>query len=377
MDFEIFGENHNPTKSNPVRWGVNTMKRFVKIVILAVIFISVGIIGGRWFIKMKNNPSATDLKIYGNIDIRDANLALNEQERIAEIFVEEGDRVKKGQVLARLQTHRLEAQIQEAEAQIAAQQEVVKRLEAGTRPQEIEQARAEVAAVKATVRNSMLNFERISKTSGAGATSQQALDNARAQLDVDQAQLKVKEKALNLALEGPRKEDIAAAKNTLEALKASLSLLKIRLADMTLISPSPGIIRNRILEPGEMASPNQPVVTLALTDPKWVRAYVSEPDLGRINLGMKAKILSDSFPDQSFEGWIGFISPVAEFTPKTVETEDLRTKLVYEVRVFVHDSEDLLRLGMPVTVIVDSTVRSDASGDNGAPAQNSAKPAQG
>lgn len=377
MDFEIFGENHNPTKSNPVRWVVNTMKRFVKIVILAVIFISVGVIGGRWFIKMKNNPSATDLKIYGNIDIRDANLAFNEQERIAEIFVEEGDRVKKGQVLARLQTHRLEAQIQEAEAQIAAQQEVVKRLEAGTRPQEIEQARAEVAAVKATVRNSMLNFERISKTSGAGATSQQALDNARAQLDVDQAQLKVKEKALNLALEGPRKEDIAAAKNTLEALKASLSLLKIRLADMTLISPSPGIIRNRILEPGEMASPNQPVVTLALTDPKWVRAYVPEPDLGRINLGMKAKILSDSFPDQSFEGWIGFISPVAEFTPKTVETEDLRTKLVYEVRVFVHDSEDLLRLGMPVTVIVDSTVRSDASGDNGAPAQNSAKPAQG
>jgi HlyD family secretion protein len=223
----------------------------------------------------------------------------------------------------------------------------------------------------------MLNFERISKTSGAGATSQQALDNARAQLDVDQAQLKVKEKALNLALEGPRKEDIAAAKNTLEALKASFSLLKIRLADMTLISPSPGIIRNRILEPGEMASPNQPVVTLALTDPKWVRAYVPEPDLGRIKLGMKAKILSDSFADQSFEGWIGFISPVAEFTPKTVETEDLRTKLVYEVRVFVHDSEDLLRLGMPVTVIVDSTVRSDASGGNGAPARNSAKPDQG
>jgi HlyD family secretion protein len=377
MDFEIFRQKYNPTKSIPVGWSINTMKRFFKIVILAVIFISVGVLGGRWFIKMKNNPFATELKIYGNIDIRDASLAFNEQERIDEIFVEEGDCVKKGQVLAILQTNRLEAQIQEAEAQIAGQQEVVKRLEAGTRPQEIEQARAEVAAAKATVRNSMLNFERISKTSGAGATSQQALDNARAQLDVDQAQLKVKEKALNLALEGPRKEDIAAAKNTLEALKASLSLLKIRLADMTLISPSLGIIRNRILEPGEMASPNQPVVTLALIDPKWVRAYVPEPDLGRIKLGMKAKILSDSFADQSFEGWIGFISPVAEFTPKTVETEDLRTKLVYEVRVFVHDSEDLLRLGMPVTVIVDSTVRSDASGGNGVPAQNSAKPDQG
>jgi len=353
------------------------MKRFFKIFILAVIFISIGVLGGRWFIKMKSNPSATELKIYGNIDIRDANLAFNEQERITQVFVEEGDRVTAGRVLATLQTNRLEAQIEEAEAKIGAQQEMVKRLEAGSRPQEIEQARAEVAAAKATVRNSMLNFERISKTSGAGATSQQAMDNARAQLDVDRAQLKVKEKALNLTLEGPRKEDIAAAKNTLEALKGSLSLLKIRVVDMTLISPSPGIIRNRILEPGEMASPNQPVVTLALTDPKWVRAYVAEPDLGRINLGMKAKILSDSFPDQSFEGWIGFISPVAEFTPKTVETEDLRTKLVYEVRVFVHDTEDLLRLGMPVTVNVDSTVRSDASGGNGAPAQNPSKPDQG
>jgi HlyD family secretion protein len=353
------------------------MKRFFKIVILAVIFISVGVLGGWWFIKMKDNPSATELKIYGNIDIRDANLAFNEQERIAQVLVEEGDRVTAGRVLAILQSNRLEAQIQEAEAQIAAQQEVVKRLETGTRPQEIEQARAEMAAAKATVQNSMLNFGRISKTSGAGATSQQALDNARAQLDVDQAQLKVKEKALNLALEGPRKEDIAEAKKTLEALKASLSLLKIRLADMTLISPSPGIIRNRILEPGEMASPNQPVVTLALTDPKWVRAYVPEPDLGRINLGMKAGILSDSFPDKTFDGWIGFISPVAEFTPKTVETEDLRTKLVYEVRVFVHDSKDLLRLGMPVTVIVDRTVSPGVSGGIGVPAQKTAHPDQG
>jgi HlyD family secretion protein len=137
------------------------------------------------------------------------------------------------------------------------------------------------------------------------------------------------------------------------------------------------VIQNRNLEPGEMASLDRPVVTLALIDPKWVRAYVPEPDLGRIKLGMTAKILSDSFPDQTFDGWIGFISPVAEFTPKTVETEDLRTKLVYEVRVFVHDSKDLLRLGMPVTVIVDRTDSSGAPGGSMAPAQHPAKSDQG
>ena len=377
MDFEIFEQNHNSIKFIPERWSIHTMKRVLKIVILAVLFISIGVLGSQLFIRMKNNSSATGLKIYGNIDIRDANLAFNEQERIAEIFVEEGDRVKKGQVLARLKTHRLDAQIKEVEAQIAAQKEVVKRFEAGTRWQEIEQVRAEVTAAEARVRNTRLNFERIKKTSGAGATSQQALDNARAQLDVDQAQLKVKEKALNLALEGPRKEDIAAAKDTLAALEASLSFLKIRLADMTLISPASGVIQNRNLEPGEMASPDRPVVTLALTDPKWVRAYVPEPKLGHIALGMTAKILSDSFPDKTFDGWVGFISPVAEFTPKTVETEDLRTKLVYEVRVFVHDSKDLLRLGMPVTVIVDSTDSSGASRDSGTPAQHPDQPSQG
>ncbi|MBW2490567.1 MAG: efflux RND transporter periplasmic adaptor subunit [Deltaproteobacteria bacterium] len=352
------------------------MKPFIRIILLVVLVLAV-ILGIRWFLDGKNNRSATEVRIYGNVDIRKADLAFNEQERIDQVLVEEGDRVKAGQALARQQTNRLAAQIKEIEAKIGSQQEVVKRLEAGTRQQEIEQARAEVAAAKAKVLNSLQNFNRITKTSGAGATSRQALDNARAQLDMDQAQLKVKEKALNLALEGPRKEDIVAAKNTLKALDASLLLLKIRLEDRTLTSPAPGVIQNRILEPGEMASPNRPVVTLALTNPKWVRAYVPEPDLGRVNLGMKAKVLSDSFPAQTFDGWIGFISPVAEFTPKSVETEDLRTKLVYEMRVFVHDSKDLLRLGMPVTVIVDRTASTDDSRNRRVGAHKAAEPSGG
>jgi len=352
------------------------MKRFIRIIIL-VVLVSAVILGVRWYLQAEGDLSASELRIYGNIDIRKADLAFNEQERIAQVLVEEGDRVTAGQVLARLQTNRLEAQIREIEAKIAAQQQVVKRLEAGTRPQEIEQARAEVAAARARVKNAMKSYERIRETSKAGATSRQALDNIQAQLDVEQAQLKVKEKALNLAIEGPRKEDIAAAKNNLKTLEASLSLLQIRLTDMALTSPATGVIQNRILEPGEMASPSRPVVTLALTDPKWVRAYVPEPYLGRINLGMKARILSDSFPDQTFDGWIGFISPVAEFTPKTVETEDLRTKLVYEVRVFVHDSKDMLRLGMPTTVIVERNASADVSQENDVFPQKTANPIKG
>ncbi len=349
------------------------MKRVLKKVIPAVMLIGIGVLGGWWLFQMEEHKSETEITLFGNIDIRNVALAFNEVERITAVLVEEGDRVEPGRTLARQQTNRMEAQIREMQARVAAQQQVVNRFKAGTRPQEIDQARAELDAARVRAANSRRNLERIRKTAGSGATSQQDEDDARAQTDVDDAQLKVKKKALNLALEGPRKEDKAAAEATLESLKASLMLLNIRLADMTLTAPATGVIQNRILEPGDMGGPTRPVFTLALMDPKWARAYVPEPDLGLIHLGMKAGILSDSFPDRTFEGWIGFISPVAEFTPKTVETTDLRTKLVYEVRVYVHDPKDLLRLGMPVTVIVKQTASNTSSRqDNAAPSKTSA-----
>jgi HlyD family secretion protein len=351
------------------------MKRIAKILVIAIVFAALGISGTWWFMKVEEDHSRNTLTLYGNIDIRDAQLAFIEPERIARVMVEEGDRVKKGQVLATLQSDRLRARIRETDADIAAQQQVVDKFVAGTRPQEIAQARAEVAAAQVQVKNARQNLRRIRQTAGSGATSQQSLDDANARLNVERARLLVKEKALNLSMEGPRKEDIAAAKARLDALKASLALLKIRLGDMILKAPAAGIIENRILEPGEMAGPASPVFTLALTDPKWARVYVPEPDLGRIQRGMKAVVQSDSFPDRHFEGWVGFISPEAEFTPKNVETTDLRTKLVYEVRIFVHDPKDLLRLGMPVTATVElnaGTVEPD--GRDGS-AKSASKPA--
>ena len=318
---------------------------------MLVIIASVAIFSVRWYREKENGAENGNLKIYGTVDIRDVRLAFNEQERISEVLVEEGDRVQAGQALARLNSERLQAKITEARAQVGAQHEVVKRFKAGSRSQEIDQARASVEAARVMVRNDKLILDRLLETSGA--TSEQNIDDARLRLLVDQAQLEVKEKALNLILEGPRKEDIGAAEKRLEALQAHLSFLQIRLEDMILKAPTAGVIESRILEPGEMADPAHPVFILALTDPKWVRAYIPEPELGHIRLGMKASVLNDTFPGKSMDGWVGFISPVAEFTPRTVETEDLRTKLVYEARVFVHDDQDLLRLGMPVTVIID------------------------
>lgn len=334
------------------------MKRKAIVPVIAVLAIAV--VGGTLYFKNHQNNTDGPLKLNGNIDIRTVDLGFNEQERIAEVLVEEGDRVVAGQSLAHQSTARIEAQIAQIKARIAAQTAVVERMETGSRPEEIAQARAEVDAAKARVRNAELSFKRLSKTSKAGVTSAQTMDDARAQLHVAKAQQEVAKKALALILAGPRQEEIQAARSTRQALEASLALLMVRLAEMTLVAPADGVIQKRIQEPGEIAAPNRPVLTLALTDPKWGRTFVSEPDLGRVRPGLAATIASDAFADRSFDGWVGYISPVAEFTPKNVETEDLRTNLVYEVRIFVHDPQDQLPLGMPVTVTVLSTMSAHA-----------------
>ena len=178
------------------------------------------------------------------------------------------------------------------------------------------------------------------------------MDAAKAALDTAEARLAVNQKALALELAGPRREDVAQGEAQLRAEQAQLALLQQQLKDADLLAPLDAVVRSRIVEPGEMASPQKSAFTLAITDPKWVRAYVGEPDLGWVHEGMSAAVTVDAFAGRRFSGWVGFISPVAEFTPKSVETTELRSSLVYEIRVFVKDPGDELRLGMPATVHV-------------------------
>ena len=233
----------------------------------------------------------------------------------------------------------------------------LQRLRSGSRPEEIAQARANVESAKADAVNARQQYERIksaAEMSAGRAVRQQDVDSANAALQVAEAKLAVNQRALELAVIGPRKEDIAEAEARLRANEAQVALLRQQLVDAQLLAPVDAVVRTRILEPGDMASPQKPVFSLAITDPKWVRAYVSESDLGKIREGMAAAVAVDSFPKRRFDGWVGFISPVAEFTPKAVQTEELRTSLVYEVRVFVKDPSDELRLGMPATVYLNT-----------------------
>lgn len=326
------------------------MRRMVWIGALIVVIALIA--SAAWWLTRRESASG-ELIAYGNVDLRQVQLSFNNSERIAAVLVQEGDRVRKGQLVARLDTRRLEPQVAQAEAQVAAQRQVVQRLRSGSRPEEIAQARANVESANADAVNARLQYERIksaAEMSAGRAVRQQDVDSAKAAMQVAEAKLTVNQRALELAVIGPRKEDIAEAEAQLRANEAQLALLRQQLVDAQLLAPIDAVVRTRVLEPGDMASPQKTVFTLAITDPKWIRAYVSEPDLGKLHPGMAASVAVDSFPNRRFEGWVGFISSVAEFTPKSVQTEELRTSLVYEVRVFVKDPSDQLRLGMPATV---------------------------
>jgi HlyD family secretion protein len=323
--------------------------------------------GGAWWFNHRET-SATELKLYGNVDLRQIQLAFNNNERITEVLVQEGDRVKKGQLLARVDARRIEPQVAQVEGTVNAQRAVVDRLHHGNRPQEIAEAKANVESAGADASNARRNYDRLknlSERSHGGAVSQQDLDNAKFAAESADAKLNALKKALEVWILGPRKEEVAENEARLKADEGQLEYLRQQLVDTQLIAPADSIIRTRLSEPGDMASPTKPVFSLAVINPKWVRAYVSEVNLAKVREGMITSIEVDSFPDRRFEGWIGFVSPIAEFTPKSVQTEDLRTSLVYEVRAFVKDPKDELPLGMPATVYLplssESTTRPPAS----------------
>lgn len=330
------------------------MKKKIVAVVIALIVVVAIIVGS----VLSQRPVANDhITLYGNIDVRQVFLAFDNSDRIVEVRVEEGDQLKAGDVLARQDTQTLALQIQQAQAELAAAQQVVLRLQRGTRPEEIDQSKAQVSAALAEMELTDQKLKRLqglaSVTSGR-AISRQDLDDAVSNARVARAQLETRRKALQLAQVGPREEDIAEAQAHQQAAQASLALLQHKFTQAELRAPQAAVVRSRLLEVGDMASPQRPVFTLALTDPKWVRVYINETQLGRVAPGMRAIVTTDSHPDQAILGSVGYISSVAEFTPKNVQTEDLRTSLVYEVRVVVEDPQNRLRLGMPATVRIDT-----------------------
>lgn len=322
--------------------------------IVVALLVVLGAAGGGFaWLRLHRQTDNGTLTLYGDVDIREVQPAFNDSGHITRMEAQEGAVVTHGELIATLDDTRYAAALAQAEGQMHAAKENLVKLLAGSRPQEIAQAKATMDALEATYRNDRANWRRYARLAANHAVSIQQRDDAKAAFDTARQQYEAARQAWILAVKGPREEDIAAARANYQAAIGAVALAQREYADTKLYAPADGVVEDRILEPGDMASPAVPVYTIALPNPLWVRAYVPEKELGHVRLGTPATVSTDSYPGKVFRGWIGYLSPTAEFTPKTVETPELRTALVYQLRVYVCDGRGELRLGMPATVHVD------------------------
>lgn len=299
-----------------------------------------------------NGLRAGDFVLSGNIEVTDAQLGFKVAGRVAERLVSEGEFVKADQLIARLDDAEQKEQVTLRRAELAGAEAALAELAAGSRPQEIAASQATLRSAEADRDRARLDFTRQQELLGKEAISNREFETAQAQLKVTEARAVEAAERTKLVQEGPRAETILQARARLDQTRASLALAETQLENTRLLSPLSGVVLSHNIEPGEYVSPGTPVVTVADTAHVWVRAYLNQTDLGRIRHGQKVTVRTDTFPDKTYEGTIGFIASEAEFTPKTVQTPKERVKLVFRIKVDVSNPKDELKPGMPADVIV-------------------------
>ncbi|HDK6224381.1 TPA: secretion protein HlyD [Klebsiella quasipneumoniae] len=326
------------------------MKKPVVVILLIVILLAA--LGGGWWWYQSSRQQP--LTLYGNVDIRTVNMSFRVGGRLASLTVDEGDSIRAGQTLGELDRAPYENALLQAQANVSTAQAQYDLMMAGYRSEEIAQAAAAVNQAQAAYDYAQNFYQRQLGLRASSAISANDLENARSSRDQAQATLKSAQDKLRQYRAGNRPQEIAQAKASLEQAQAALAQAKLDLHDTVLTAPSDGTLMTRAVEPGTMLNAGGTVLTLSLPHPVWVRAYVDEKNLGQAQPGQAVLLYTDSRPDKPYHGKIGFVSPSAEFTPKTVETPDLRTDLVYRLRIVVTDADGALRQGMPVTVSFDN-----------------------
>ncbi len=322
------------------------MKRGLVIFILLVALGSAGYYS--WRIRERRREQK--LALYGNIDLREVHLGFRVPGRVKEVLKEEGNTVKAGELVASLDDEPNRREVQEAEAQVDSLKAKAAMMSAGYRVEDIEQAKANVREGEAALANAERTLQRKQELVAKRVGPQQEYDDALGERDQAQARLQAYRAALTLQEAGYRTEEIAQSKADLAKAEASLASACLRLSDTQLKAPSDGVVMTRALEPGAMVQMGSTIFTIALLDPVWARVYVSEDRLGKVHPGMTLLVYTDTHPDHPYAGQVGYISPQAEFTPKNVETPELRSALVYRVHVIIAHPGPDLRQGMPVTV---------------------------
>ncbi|ACR69791.1 secretion protein HlyD [Edwardsiella ictaluri] len=320
-------------------------KRRITGVVIGVVLIALACAGYDYYRSQQDQP----LTLYGNVDIRTVDLGFRVSGRLASLSVDEGAAVKPGMLLGRLDDAPYVNALNEARANTAAAQANLALLQAGYRSEEIAQAQAAVAQADANYRYAQSFLDRQQGLWASRAVSANELDNARTNRNQASAQLQQARDKLAQYQAGNRPQQIEQAQAQLQQAQAAQAQAELNLHDTALLAPSAGTVMTRAVEPGTMLAAGNTVFSVALTRPVWVRAYVDETHLNQAIPGTPIDLYIDG-RRQPYHGTIGFVSPTAEFTPKTVETPELRTALVYRLRVIVNDADDALRQGMPITL---------------------------
>jgi HlyD family secretion protein len=304
--------------------------------------------GCKWPWSDESRPAS--ILLSGSIEARETDLAFQVPGRIARLLVDEGDAVSAGQKVADLDSRDYELALARAVADAEVGKAALKVLEAGARPQELRVAEATVVQAEAQLRFAQSEVRRIAPLVPKQLAARDQLDRAQLQEDVAQAALTQAQQQLALMKEGTRQEEIQRASADYAARQRAVDVAQQQLSYVALMSPVAGNITVRLAEAGEVVGAGQAVLRVAALAHPWVRVYINEVDLPRVRLGQAAEVRVDGLPGRVFEGRVAFISPEAEFTPKTVETRELRVDLVYRVKVEVENPDGALKIGMPADV---------------------------
>jgi HlyD family secretion protein len=377
---------------------------------ILILFLLLAAGAGVWAFRGMNRQPDGRIVVSGNIELTEVTIAFKTAGRLIERTVDEGDPVKKGQIIARLDRDQLSAQreresagllssegqlaqaqtalewqkatlaadIEQKRADLAAAEARLAEMRNGARPQEKQDARAAVEAAQAEADRAKKDWERAQPLFQKDDISAAQFDQYRNRADATQAALKSAKEREGLVLAGPRTEQIDAQTaqverarallkmseaNTLEMKrreqelttrhaeaarsKANLTLIDTQLSDTIAASPVDGVVLVKSADVGEVLAPGTAVVTIGDIDHPWLRGYINETDLGKVKLGSKARVTTDSYPGKVYDGKVTFISSEAEFTPKQIQTQQERVKLVYRIKIELDNSRHELKSNMP------------------------------
>jgi len=300
--------------------------------------------------RLNNRPDDSAIVLSGNIEVTEVDAGFKIGGRIAKLKAEEGEKVEKDKILATLDKVEFENIVSQNVAYLNEKQILLEELKAGSRREDLEQAKANVSYADAELSKTKKDYERIESLYNNGILSAQQFDSAKKSYEAAVSMHKKSLESFNLVKAGPRMEEIKAAENRVQYAEASLKVAKEKLNDTTIYSPVSGVILKKNAESGEIISPAIPVYTIGVLEKPWIKVYVKEDKLGLIKLGQRAEIKTDSFPNKIYEGTVTYISSEAEFTPKNIQTQEERVKLVFGVKISVENRNDELKPGMPADV---------------------------